>query len=54
MVAKLTIITKCKHTYIHLNITNVRTSKNELRWTNANKEKRSMALAFIEDYELDR
>jgi hypothetical protein len=43
----LFIETKCRHRYAHLQVSNVRLSKNELRWTNARGEKRSMALAFI-------
>lgn len=46
----LIILTKCQHTYLHQGVTNIRLSKNELRWTNANGEKRSMALVFIEDW----
>lgn len=46
----LIIETKCGFTYRHNGVSNVRTSKNELRWTNARGEPRSMALAFIEDW----
>lgn len=46
----LTITTKCHHTYTHYNVSNVRLSKNELRWTNAQGEKRSMALVFIDTW----
>lgn len=43
----LIIVTKCNHRYEHANVSNVRLSKNELRWTNARGEARSMALAFV-------
>ncbi len=43
----LVIETRCRRTYRHEGVTNVRQAKRELRWTNARGEKRQMALAFI-------
>jgi hypothetical protein len=50
----LVIYTKCGYTFDYFyNVTNVRLSKNELRWTNVNGEPRSMALAFIESWKFE-
>lgn len=49
----LIIITKCRHTYRHAGISNVREAKKELRWTNARGEARSMAWAFIAEWHLE-
>lgn len=41
-----------EHKYRHHNVSNVRLSKKELRWTNAHGEKRSIALVFVTEWKI--
>lgn len=49
----LIIKSRCRHTYRHEGVTNVRQAKRELRWTNARGEKRVMALAFVDTWKIE-